>query len=77
MVTQLRAIQQQVMNTWVNLGKGDGQLTRSSGCHVSDNLRPAMMPAVEQLETIIAQAVRPGADGPALLKQAQSLVDNQ
>ena len=37
---------------------------------------PAMMPVVEQLETIIAQAVRPGADGTALLKQAQSLVDN-
>jgi len=50
-------MEQEVVNTWVNLGKGD-----------------QMLDVVGQLESIIAQAVAPGADGAALLKQAQALV---
>jgi len=57
-VSQLRNLQQQVVNTWMNLGKGN-----------------RMVPVVGQLESLIAQASAPGADGPALLKQAQSLVN--
>jgi len=35
-----------------------------------------MMSVVGQLESLIAQAAVPGANGAALLKQAQSLVNN-
>jgi len=58
-VFQLRALQQEVINTWVGLGKGD-----------------SMLYVVGQIETLVAQAVVPGADGAAILKQAQSLVNN-
>jgi hypothetical protein len=56
-LSQLRALQQDVVNTWVNLDKGD-----------------VMLSVIAQLESIIAQAAAPGADGAALLKQAQDLV---
>jgi hypothetical protein len=59
-LSKLRALQQNVVNTWVNIGKGDD-----------------VMSVVGQLESIITQAGVPGADGPALLKQAQSLVYNK
>jgi len=58
-VGQLRALQQQVLNTWVDLGKGD-----------------RMMSVVGQLENLIDEAAAPGADGPALLKQANALVQS-
>jgi hypothetical protein len=58
-VAQLRALEQQVLNTWVDLGKGN-----------------SMLSVVGQIESIIAQAVAPGADGASLLKQAQDLVYN-
>jgi hypothetical protein len=58
-LSQLRAIQQKVVSTWVDLGKGN-----------------EMVGVVGQLESLIAQAGAPGADGPSLLKQAQSLVGN-
>ena len=35
-----------------------------------------MLYVVGQIETLVAQAVVPGADGAAILKQAQSLVNN-
>jgi len=56
-VSQLRALEQQVIDTWVGLGKGN-----------------SMLSVIGQLETLVAQAVAPGADGAAILKQAQSLV---
>jgi hypothetical protein len=58
-VSQLRALEQQVIDTWVGLGKGN-----------------SMLSVVGQLETLVAQAVAPGADGAAILKQAQSLVND-
>jgi hypothetical protein len=57
--SQLRALQQQVVNTWVDLGRGN-----------------SVLPVVGQLESLITQATTPGADGAALLKQAQDLVNN-
>ena len=37
---------------------------------------PAMLSVIGQIESLITQAVAPGADGAALLKQAQDLVNN-
>lgn len=77
MVSQLRAMQQEVVNTWVNLGKGDRKhptcLSRLPSV-LTIYILPEMMGVVGQLESIIAQAVAPGANGAALLKQAQALV---
>ncbi|KAF9651919.1 hypothetical protein BDM02DRAFT_3184165 [Thelephora ganbajun] len=56
-ISQLRDLEQEVINTWVDKGKGD-----------------VMLSVVGQIEAIIAKAVVPGADGVALLKEAQSLV---
>ena len=44
--------------------------------HLIIYVLPGMLPVVGQLESLIAQAATPGANGPALLKQAQSLVNN-
>jgi hypothetical protein len=57
-LSQLRDLQQTVVKTWVDKGKGN-----------------LVVQVVGQLESLIAQAAAPGADGPALLKQAKSLVN--
>ena len=79
MISQLRAMEQEVVNTWVNLGKGDRKhptcLPRLPSV-LTTCILPGMLDVVGQLESIIAQAVAPGADGAALLKQAQALVQN-
>ena len=44
--------------------------------HLTIYVPPEMLPVVGKLETLIAQAVAPGANGAGLLKQAQDLVNS-
>jgi len=79
-VSQLRALWQEVVNTWVGLGKGDSQYSRcfmrSRTLHLTVYALPVMLSVIGQIESLITQADVPGADGAILLKQAQDLVNN-
>lgn len=44
--------------------------------HLTVYILPVMLTVVGQIESLIAQAVSPDADGPAFLEQAQALVNN-
>jgi len=44
--------------------------------HLTVYALPVMLSVIEQIECLITQAVVPGADGAALLKQEQDLVNN-
>ena len=53
------------------------RVSRETVLHLTVRVLPVMTTIVGQIESLVAQAVAPGANGPALLEQAQNLVNNQ